>query len=92
MIDYTRYTPQQIVLIGTIIGILIGNRLDVNGQNVVGNVLVDIGQVLLTMAAQQQVLQPEDNGGGNNTNSQCDDLQKQIDELKKQLDDLRNAN
>lgn len=89
--DLSRYTPQQIVLIGTIIGILLGNRLDVNGQNVIGNVLVDIGQVLLTMAAQQQALEPQNNGGGNNSNSSCDDLQKQIDELKKQLNDLKNC-
>lgn len=92
MIDYSRYSPQQIIVIETIIGILIANRLDVNGQNVVGNVLVDIGQVLLTMAAQQQALQPQGNGNGNNnTGGSNDDLQRQIDELKKQLDDLRNC-
>ncbi|MHC1684638.1 MAG: hypothetical protein AB6733_17135 [Clostridiaceae bacterium] len=89
MINYKCYTPQEIVLISTIIGILIGNRLDYNGQNVLGNVLVDIGQVLFTMAAQEQAQQPTNNS--NSSGSSNSDLQKQIDDLKKQLDQLKGS-
>lgn len=90
MINYLRYTPEEIVLISTVFGLLLASKLDVNGQNVIGNALVTVSQVLLVIAAQTQAIEEQRNDDSKNGCS-SDDLQRQIDELKKQMDKLKNC-
>lgn len=52
--------PRQLALLSSLIGILLTDNLNPDQQNTLGNFIVNIGQVILTSAAQGQLLQ--DNG------------------------------
>lgn len=52
---------KQFSLLSSIIGILLIDDLDINQQNALGNFLVNIGQNILTSAAQETVLNSDDN-------------------------------
>jgi len=81
------YTPSELAILSTVVGVIIAAKLNVNGQNVVGNLLVGVGQIILIIAAQVQNIESQkecqcgDNGSSNSKGSNMD-LQKQIDELK----------
>lgn len=49
--------PKQFALLSSLIGILIIDKLDINQQNSLGNFLINVGQVILTSAAQGQLIQ-----------------------------------
>ena len=75
------------VVIGTISGILIAKNLTINEQNTMGNFFELVGQVLLTINAQEITL-------GNNNNCECsnssiDDLNKKIEYLYNELNKLK---
>ncbi|HOQ02194.1 MAG TPA: hypothetical protein PK604_15540 [Acetivibrio clariflavus] len=72
--------PKQFALLSSLIGILLIDNLDLNQQNALGNFIVNVGQAILTSAAQAQTLQ--------NNNSQNDYIRKQIQILKQQIDML----
>lgn len=73
---------KQFSFLSSIIGILLIDDLDVNEQNALGNFLVNMGQNILTAAAQSQV--------NSDDNIQSDDLANQIDLLKKHICLLEN--
>ncbi|MGV8983738.1 hypothetical protein [Clostridium sp.] len=84
------YTPNELATLAAIIGIAIASKYTVNQQNVVGNFLEGVGQILLLIAAQAQYIQtPAENSSTDNGNSNSDgknaDLQKQINELKEHI-------
>jgi len=72
--------PRQYALLSTLLGILLIGNLDLNQQNSLGNFIVNVGQAILTAAAQGQALQ--------NNSSQDDRIRKKIEMLKKQIGDL----
>ncbi len=72
--------PKQFSLLSSLIGILLIDNLDLDQQNALGNFIVNVGQAILTSAAQAQTLQ--------NNNSQNDYIRKQIQILKQQIDML----
>ncbi len=51
--------PKQFSLLSSLIGILLIDNLDANKQNSLGNFLINVGQAILTSAAQEQLI--EDN-------------------------------
>ena len=90
MKNIEEYTPCELDTLSTVIGVIIASKLNVNEQNVVGNFLVGVGQIILIIAAQAQNIQSlneNQNGDNGNSNSAVsnNDLQKQIDELKEHM-------
>ncbi|MGK0468743.1 hypothetical protein [Clostridium sp.] len=84
------YTPSELATLATIAGVIIASKLNINGQNVIGNFIEGVGQSILIIAAQAQNSQSqEQNQTSENSNSNTDgknsDLQKQIDELKEHI-------
>ena len=86
-------TPSELATLAAIIAIIVANKLDINGQNVVGNFIEAVGQSILLIAAQAQSIETQEQNQGkdnekgkNNDNNK--DLQKQIDELKKNIKNL----
>lgn len=83
-------TPRELAILTTAIGIIISSKLNINQQNVVGNFLEGVGQIVLVIAAQAQNLQSQGknqsgNNGSNNSSGGNADLQKQIDDLKEYI-------
>ncbi|MBZ9607760.1 hypothetical protein G9F73_008030 [Clostridium estertheticum] len=89
------FTPSELAILATIIGIIIASKFNVNQQNALGNFLTGLAQSILIIAAQTQNLESQDgnqsgdNGNSNSKNSNSKnsnkDLQKQIDELKEYI-------
>jgi len=52
--------PKQFSLLSSLIGIFLIDNLDTNQQNSLGNFLVNVGQAILTAAAQGQSMQNND--------------------------------
>ena len=67
--------PVKFSLLSSLIGILLIDNLNQNQQNSLGNFIVNIGQNLLTAAAQAETLQQ----------SQQNQIRKQIQSLKEQI-------
>lgn len=93
------YTPSELATLATIVGVIVASKLNVNGQNVVGNFIEAAGQTILLIAAQAQNIQSQQeaqNGdnGSNSSKINNSDLQKQINELKeyiKKIEDNMNS-
>jgi len=80
------YSPGELVSLATTLGIIIAKRNNLGQQNVVGNFIQQIGQHILTIAAQAAIIeaqQVDPNAIG------ITDLQNQIDDLKKYVEDLQ---
>ncbi|MBU3128150.1 hypothetical protein [Clostridium tagluense] len=95
MKNIEEYTPCELATLATVVGILIAEKLNVNQQNVVGNFLVGVAQIILIIAAQAQNLQAQQesqggDNGKNDTKGSNKDLQKQIDELKEHIKNFEN--
>lgn len=74
-------------IIGSVTGILIGSNLTVNQQNTIGNFLELVGQVLLTINAQEITR----NSIINNTNNiSLKDLNDKINYLLNEIEKLKN--
>ena len=69
--------PKQFSLLSSLLGLLLIDNLDLNQQNSLGNFIVNVGQAILTSAAQGQMLQ--------SNNSQDDQIRQQIQVLKQQI-------
>lgn len=73
--------PKQFALLSSLIGIKIIDDLNIDQQNAIGNFFVNIGQAILTAAAQEQSLQ--------NNNSQSDQILQEIENLKNEISLLK---
>lgn len=69
--------PKQFALLSSLVGILLIDNLDLNQQNSLGNFIVNVGQSILTAAAQGQFTEKSD--------SQDDHVRQQIQQLKQQI-------
>jgi len=72
--------PKQFALLSSLLGLILIDNLDLEQQNSLGNFIVNIGQFILTTAAQGQALE---NGNQNN-----DQIRRKIEMLKKQIIEL----
>ncbi len=74
--------PNQFALLSSIFGLLLLDGLNVDQKNALGNFIVNIGQALLTAAAQEQSLQ---SSNAQNNNLDSDQINEEIEDLKKQI-------
>lgn len=75
---------EQITILSTLIGVLISSDLDVDEQNALGNILINIGQALVTVASLEAIQQSQ-----NNEQMQKQYICQQIDQLNLQINQLR---
>jgi len=61
MFDFTQLSPNETILLAAVIAILISEGLTTDEQNFIGNLLVAIGQNILTIAAQRQAIEAKKN-------------------------------
>jgi hypothetical protein len=54
--------PKQFALLSSLIGIFLIDNLDTNQLNSLGNFIINVGQVILTAAAQSETLDEIKNG------------------------------
>lgn len=54
---FFKLPPKQFSLLSSLIGIVLIDNLDTNQQNSLGNFLINVGQAILTSAAQGQLIQ-----------------------------------
>ncbi len=60
-------SPKQLSVISNAIALAISDDKNADELNVLGNVIVAVGSLLLTMAAQQQSIESMQNNSKNNT-------------------------
>lgn len=71
-------SANEFTLLAITTGYFITQRLNYEEQNSIGNWLECVGQIILTLSAQNQLLSPSDP----NIMNKINDLQNQINELK----------
>lgn len=81
--------PSELVIIGTLLTFLISDDNDAGDLNVLGNLIVSIGSLVLTWAAQKE-LQKTSNTENTNSDS-LQSVKDQINELKKKYDMLEKS-
>lgn len=75
------YTLCELATLATIVGILIAAKLNDNEQNLIGNFTLDVGQIILIIAAQAQNIEAQkENQCGDNgdSNSKVDNKDLQL--------------
>lgn len=77
--------PEGLAILASVAAILISENLSPDETNVLGNFIVSVGSIMLTIAAQEQFLKSQDS-----IQAQNDLLNQQMDLLKKQVDSLQN--
>ena len=80
MSDLSKFTPDSLIVLGSLLSIVVSQNLNTNEINVLGNFVTQVGASLLTKAAQQQNLESQEE-----MKQQIDDMEKQLAKLKKQL-------
>lgn len=75
--------PNFLTLLASLLGIKLANQLDLNEQNSIGNFLQEFGQAILTVSAQQQLQQSQEDE--EQLSQQIELLRRQIDLLEIQL-------
>jgi len=82
------YTPDEVVALTSIIGILISRKFNIIQRLVISSILSGISETLIITVAQENLIASLDANldGANN------DLQKQINELKKHIKKLEDDN
>lgn len=76
-------SPQQLALLGSLIGILLSCELDSNEQGAIGNFFSSIGQTLQTTSAQAELL--ESKGGNKQILDKINSLKQQICQLEQEI-------
>ncbi|MFZ5969883.1 MAG: hypothetical protein ACOYVK_22205 [Bacillota bacterium] len=76
-------SASQFALLASILGIGVANNLNSNQQNSLGNFFESLGQTILTVNAQEQLLQQ--NQSNDAMCQQLELLRKQIEIMEKQL-------
>ncbi len=75
--------PEKFSLLACIVGALLSQNLNASEQNSLGNFVEAVGQAILTIAAQEQLQQSEDNN--EQICEQVELIKKQIELLERQL-------
>lgn len=79
----------EFTLIATIISFLIAPSLSINQQNSLGNFFEQMGQTLLTIAAQNQTVKHKAKQVSTMSNNKVEDIEKEIRRIKEELYQLR---
>jgi len=75
--------PKQFSILSSVIGLALIDGLDIDQQNALGNFLVNVGQNILTAAAQGQVT--ANIKQDNDTAVQIENLKCQLNQLEEQI-------
>lgn len=79
------FDATEMVIFATIVAILMANNLSTNEKNSVGNFFIQIGQTLLTIASQENLI-------SNLFHSRTHiDLEKKLNEIERELNLLKNS-
>lgn len=79
----------EFTLVASLIAFLIAPPLSINEQNSLGNFFEQIGQTLLTIAAQNQTIKHKNKQISTMSDNNIDDLHKEIHRIKEELYQLR---
>jgi hypothetical protein len=79
----------EFTLVATLVAFLIAPPLSINEQNSLGNFFEQMGQTLLTIAAQNQTIKHKNRQISNMKDGHIDDLHKEILRIKEELYQLR---
>lgn len=74
-------SPEELIALAILVVFSFAEEFDADELNVLGNLIVDIGGIMMTIAAQRQLL--------DTTNQEQPDVQQQIKELQEQLKALQ---
>lgn len=79
--------PDQLAIIAIVAALLLSDKRSSGELNVLGNLIVAIGSIILTIAAQEefQINQQNEPHHNENINQQIEQLQQQVAELYKKL-------
>ena len=84
MLFIDKIEAAQLAILSALIGIELSEDKTLNEINVIGNFLIDIGSIMVTIAAQRQNQQDAEEEKPN-VQDQIQQLQQQIEELKKRI-------
>lgn len=90
MDELQSFKPSDLIIIGTLLTFLIADDMDAGDLNVIGNLIVSVGSLLLTWAAQKELLNTSDTESNDastmkSMNQRIDELQKLCDKLESRL-------
>lgn len=83
MPDCQSIEADELAILATIIAIALSKSLTLEQTNVIGNFLVAIGSVMLTIAAQEEALKTKNNDQDTDTKKQLQEMQEQLKQLLK---------
>lgn len=79
----------EFTLVATLIAFLIAPNMSINEQNSLGNFFEQIGQTLLTIAAQNQTVKHKIKQVSTMSSENLEDLEAEINRIKEELYQLR---
>lgn len=74
----------ELIIITALIAIFLSDNQSSNELNVLGNLIVSIGSLMLTIAAQKQAKESK-----NNDDNLICDLEKKLEDLQKQIQKIK---
>ena len=77
--------PTEYTIVSMIIALLVSSNLSTNEKNSVGNFLIEIGQTLLTIASQENLI-----ANLNHSRTHID-LERKLTELEREITILKNS-
>jgi len=83
------FNGYEFTLVATLIAFLIAPGMSINEQNTLGNFFEQIGQTLLTIAAQNQTVKHKKKQISTLSDDGIDDLREEIHKIKQELYQLR---
>ena len=83
------FNGYEATILATLIGLIIAPSLSINEQNTLGNFFEQLGQTLLTIAAQNQTVKHKRKQVSAMSNDKVTDLEEEIYRIKQELYQLR---
>ena len=83
------FDPGELIIIATLLTFLISEDMDAGDLNVLGNFIVAVGGLILTWAAQKQLLETPETGSSSDTVT-LENIKNQIKCLQEKCEKLEN--
>ena len=79
-------SPNELAILAALLGLLIADSLDDEGQNVVGNFIEAVGQIILTVSAQAEAIESTKREGTyESLDSRIKNLEDQLKSINEKL-------
>ncbi|WP_312693212.1 hypothetical protein [Caproiciproducens sp.] len=85
------FDPGELIIIGTLLTFLISDDMDAGDLNVLGNFIVAIGGLILTWAAQKQLLETPETTGSSSDTVTLENIKNQIKCLQEKCEKLESS-